>query len=70
MPSVIEGLQAVTVHVTDPQRARNFHPGVLGLEEEGPNPKIPRVVFRIPGSPTRLLLHVRARENRDASRER
>lgn len=58
MPRVIEGLQAVTVHVTDLPRAREFYSRVLGLEEEPPHPNLRRAVFKIPGTPTRLLMHV------------
>jgi predicted enzyme related to lactoylglutathione lyase len=60
MPRVIEGLQAVTVHVTDLRRAREFYSRVLGLEEERPLPNVPRAVFKIPGSSTRLLMHVQS----------
>lgn len=58
MSSVIEGLQAITVHVTDLQKARQFYSKVFGLEVEGQLPNVPRVVFRIPGTPTRLMMHV------------
>jgi predicted enzyme related to lactoylglutathione lyase len=58
MTPVIEGLQAVTVHVTDLERARAFYSKVLGLEEDGPVPNAPRVVFKLPGTPTRLVMHI------------
>jgi len=61
MPRVIEGLQAVTVHVTDLRRARGFYSRVLGLEEERPTPNVPRAVFKIPGTTTRLLMHVQGK---------
>ena len=58
MPKIIEGLQAVTVHVTDLDRSRKFYSEVLGLEEETGGPSLPRVVFRIPGGATRLTMHI------------
>jgi predicted enzyme related to lactoylglutathione lyase len=58
MGTVVEGLQAVTVHVTDLQRAREFYSKVLHLEEDVPVPNAPRVVFKIPGTSTRLLMHI------------
>lgn len=58
MPPIIDGLQAVTVHVKDLQKARDFYSKVLGLEEVVPTPNVPRVVFKIPGNPTRLLMHI------------
>ncbi|MCI4346450.1 MAG: VOC family protein [Thermoplasmata archaeon] len=48
----------MTVHVSDLERGRGFHGKVLGLEEEPPNPKIPRAVFKLPGTSTRLTMHV------------
>lgn len=62
MPTIIEGLQAVTVHVRDIQRSRNFYSDVLGLEEETPVPNVPRAVFKIPGNSTRLMMHVTTEE--------
>ncbi|MCI4320934.1 MAG: VOC family protein [Thermoplasmata archaeon] len=58
MAALIEGLQAVTLHVTDIPRAREFYANVLGLEEETPQPHVPRAVFKIPGTSTKLLIHV------------
>jgi predicted enzyme related to lactoylglutathione lyase len=58
MSAIVEGLQAVTVHVTDLAKAREFYAKVLGLEEEASTPNVPRVVFKIPGTPTRLSMHV------------
>ncbi|MCI4363565.1 MAG: VOC family protein [Thermoplasmata archaeon] len=58
MTQLVEGLQAVTVHVSDIERARGFYGKLLGLEEETPNPKIPRAVFILPRTSTRLLMHV------------
>jgi predicted enzyme related to lactoylglutathione lyase len=56
--TIVDGLQAVTVHVTDLEKARRFYSSVLGLEEERGNPEIPRAVFKIPGTATRLTMHV------------
>jgi predicted enzyme related to lactoylglutathione lyase len=61
MSRVVEGLQAVTVHVTDLARARTFYANVLGLDEDPQPPDSPRVVFRIPGSETRLSMHIQGR---------
>jgi predicted enzyme related to lactoylglutathione lyase len=58
MAAVIEGLQAVTVHVTDLGKAREFYSKVLGLEEDRSSPSVPRAVFKIPGSAARLSMHV------------
>jgi predicted enzyme related to lactoylglutathione lyase len=58
MSAIVEGLQAVTIHVTDLAKARQFYSSILGLEEEPPNPKVPRLVFKIPGVSTRLTMHV------------
>lgn len=58
MAPIIEGLQAVTVHVTDLEKARAFYSKVLLLEEERPIPNIPRAVYKLHGTPTRFLIHV------------
>jgi len=58
MAPIVEGLQAVTVHVTDLDRARPFYSKVLGLEEDDPVPNLPRASFKIPGTSTRLTMHV------------
>ncbi|HEV8049728.1 MAG TPA: VOC family protein [Thermoplasmata archaeon] len=58
MPHIVEGLHAVTLHVTDLAKARNYYANVLGLEEEILEPNAPRVVFQIPGCTTRLSMHV------------
>lgn len=58
MATIVDGLQAVTVHVTDLQKAREFYSGVLGLEEDPQPPNVPRVVFKLPGASTRLVMHV------------
>jgi predicted enzyme related to lactoylglutathione lyase len=58
MAPIIEGLQAVTVHVTDLEKAREFYSKVLLLEEERSIPNIPRLLYKLHGTPTRLLMHV------------
>jgi predicted enzyme related to lactoylglutathione lyase len=58
MSAGIEGLQAVTVHVTDLAKAREFYSKVLGLEEVVTPPNAPRLVYAIPGTPTRLVMHI------------
>ncbi|MCI4340057.1 MAG: VOC family protein [Thermoplasmata archaeon] len=58
MPNIIEGLQAVTVHVRDLAKAREFYAKVLGLVEEEPIPTVPRATFVLPGTTTRLMMHV------------
>ena len=54
MPDVIEGMEAVTVHIREPQRARKFYTEVLGLKEVSYLPKISRVAYAIPGTTTLL----------------
>jgi len=58
MVQPIEGMQAVTVHVRDVQVARRFYREVLGLEEAGFSEQTGRAVFRLPGTPTVLAMHV------------
>ncbi|MCI4319284.1 MAG: VOC family protein [Thermoplasmata archaeon] len=58
MAPFIEGLQAVTVHVTDLEKARAFYSKILLLEEERPVPNIPRIIYKLHGTTTRLLMHV------------
>ncbi len=58
MAEVIEGLDAVTVHVTDIQRARKFYAQVLGLKEVSFNEKASRAAFAIPGTTTQLTMHI------------
>lgn len=56
---VIEGMSAVTLHVTDIERARRFYKEVLGLAETTYQPERQRAVFAIPGSPNTILaMHV------------
>jgi len=58
MSDVIEGMEAVTVHVRDIQKARKFYTEVLGLREESFIPKASRAAFVIPGTTTLLTMHI------------
>ena len=58
MADVIEGMEAVTVHVRDIQRARKFYSEVLGLKEVSFISAASRAAFAIPGSTTLLTMHI------------
>jgi catechol 2,3-dioxygenase-like lactoylglutathione lyase family enzyme len=58
MVSPVEGLSAVTVHVTDIQAARRFYREVLGLHEAGFTEQTQRAVYTIPGSTAAFVAHV------------
>ncbi len=58
MTDVITGLHAVTVHITNIQRAREFYGGVLGLKEVRFDAKANRAVFAFPGTSTLLTMHI------------
>ena len=58
MTATIEGLEAVTVHIRDIHKARNFYGEVLGLKEIQFDGKVGRAVFAIPGTTTTLRMHV------------
>ncbi len=60
MPDVITGLQAVTIHIRDIQRARIFYRDVLGLQELKFDERVGRAVFALPGTSTILTMHVQA----------
>jgi len=60
MSDLIEGLDAVTVHVTDIQRARKFYSQVLGLKEVSFQENASRAAFAIPGTSTLLTMHIQA----------
>ena len=60
MSDVIEGLEAVTVHVTDIQRARKFYSEVLGLKEVSYQANASRAAFELPGTSTQLTMHIQA----------
>ncbi len=58
MTANIEGLEAVTVHIRDIQKARQFYGAVLGLKEIQFDGKAGRAVFAIPGTTTTLRMHL------------
>ncbi|MGA8276488.1 MAG: VOC family protein [Thermoplasmata archaeon] len=58
MVQPVEGLSAVTVHVSDVQRARKFYREVLGLEEAGFTEQTGRAVYSFPGTDIVLAMHV------------
>ena len=58
MSDVIEGMEAVTVHIRDIQRARKFYSEVLGLREVSYVPAASRAAYEIPGTTTLLTMHV------------
>lgn len=60
MTDVITGMHAVTVHIRDVQKARKFYREVLGLKELAFDEKANRVVFALPGTSTRLSMHIQA----------
>ncbi len=57
MVDVIEGMEAVTVHIRDIERARKFYSDVLGLREVSFLPKASRAAFALPGTSTLLTMH-------------
>ncbi len=58
MAEVIEGMEAVTIHVRDIRKARTFYGEVLGLKEVHFDEKASRAVFAIPGTSVALRMHV------------
>jgi predicted enzyme related to lactoylglutathione lyase len=60
MSDVIEGMEAVTVHIRDIERARKFYTEVLGLREVSYIPAASRAAFAIPGTTTVLSMHIQA----------
>jgi catechol 2,3-dioxygenase-like lactoylglutathione lyase family enzyme len=58
MVSTIHGLDAVTIHVRDVEKARTFYRDVLGLQEVQHVPQR-GAVFAIPGIPTVLNMHIK-----------
>jgi predicted enzyme related to lactoylglutathione lyase len=58
MTDVIEGMEAVTVHIRDIQRARKFYSEVLGLKEISYIAAASRAAYAIPGTTTLLTMHV------------
>jgi len=55
---VIDGMEAVTVHIRDVERARRFYSEVLGLREVSYIPAASRAAYAIPGTTTLLTMHV------------
>ena len=60
MTEVITGLQAVTIHIRDIQKARGFYRDVLSFRELQFDEKASRAVFAIPGTSTVLTMHIQA----------
>jgi predicted enzyme related to lactoylglutathione lyase len=58
MSDVIEGMEAVTIHIRDIERARKFYSEVLGLKEVSFIPAASRAAFEIPGTTTLLSMHI------------
>lgn len=58
MDEVIEGMEAVTVHIRDIERSRKFYSEVLGLREVSYLPEASRAAFAIPRSSTLLTMHI------------
>lgn len=58
MVEIIEGMEAVTVHIRDVAQARRFYTEVLGLKEVSFLPEASRVAYAIPGTSTLLTMHV------------
>jgi len=58
MSDVIEGMEAVTVHIRDVERARKFYTEVLGLKEVSYIPKASRAAYAIPGTNALLTMHI------------
>lgn len=58
MTAMIEGMEAVTIHVRDIHKSRSFYGEGLGLKELQFDAKANRAVFAIPGTTTVLRMHV------------
>jgi predicted enzyme related to lactoylglutathione lyase len=58
MSGVIEGMEAVTVHIRDIERARKFYSEVLGLKEVSFIAAASRAAFAIPGTTSVLSMHI------------
>jgi predicted enzyme related to lactoylglutathione lyase len=58
MAAVIEGMEAVSVHISDIQRARKFYSEVLGLKEVSFIAAASRAAFEVPGTTTLLTMHI------------
>lgn len=57
MGATIEGIEAVTVHIRDIHKAREFYGKVLGLKELQFDGAVGRAVFEIPGAAVTLRMH-------------
>jgi len=62
MTEVIEGMEAVTIHVRDIHKARKFYGDVLGLKQVQYDEKGGRAVFAIPGTSVALRMHIQGPE--------
>jgi predicted enzyme related to lactoylglutathione lyase len=62
MTEIIEGMEAVSIHVRDIAKARRFYREVLGLSEVQYDERIQRAVYAIPGTPTVLIMHIKGPE--------
>lgn len=60
MTTVVESVEALTLHVTDIQRARKFYSEVLGLKEISFIEKASRAAFALPGTSVQLTMHIQA----------
>jgi catechol 2,3-dioxygenase-like lactoylglutathione lyase family enzyme len=58
MNEVIEGVEAVTVHVRDIQAARKFYTDVLGLKELSFIAEASRAAYALPGTGVLLTMHI------------
>lgn len=58
MVAIIEGVEAVTIHIRDVPAARRFYGEVLGLREMQYDEKAGRVVYALPGTSIALRMHV------------
>jgi predicted enzyme related to lactoylglutathione lyase len=58
MDEVVTGLNNLSIHILDVQKARAFYRDVLGLKELSFDEKGSRAVFAIPGSTAPLAMHI------------
>lgn len=57
---VVAGLHAITVHITNAERAQAFYRDVLGLRELLYDVRANRLVYALPNTSTLLSMHVQA----------
>jgi predicted enzyme related to lactoylglutathione lyase len=62
MSEVIEGMEAVSVHIVDIERSRKFYSEVLGLKEVSFTAVASRAAFAIPGTTTLLTMHIQGKD--------